>query len=196
MTKILIIGVFVAALYLVSVLLVQFATNSTTTEARERIKIFMKSCFASAPVPVVYPVFIGLDNNWFAHADIIDTTFKELRSVFSQVIFDHYNRSANRIIYYFKVGEPLVEMESAHIIEYTTTICDSIVHDYLHQNAPAYGYIPYLVVTDYRPGELAVCISTNPPGLNENYNLKYQQNQRISISENNDKQMSEDWEDK
>lgn len=192
---ILFIPIFITIIYLLSVLLVQTVNQSTTFEAKEKIKKFLKSCFASTPVPEVFPVFIGIDGNWYSHANIIEASFKDLKTVFSQVIFDHYYRSANRLIYYFKVGEPLVEMEQNQLIEYTTTICDSVVHDYLHQNAPAYGYIPYLVVTDYRPGELAVCISITPPGLNENYNLKIQQNKRVAICRNNSIPMSENWED-
>lgn len=182
--------------YLLSVLLVQTIKQLDTSDAKEVVKKFIRSCFTSTPIPQVYPIFIGIDGFGYAHSDIIESTFKELKNVFSQCIFDHFVYGANRLFYYFKVGEPLVEMDSNQLVEYTTTICDNIVHEYLHQNAPTFGYVPYLVITDYRPGTLAVSISFNQPGLNENYQLKHRQTQRISINGNNDKPMSEDWENK
>ena len=181
--------------YLLSVLLVQTIKQLDTSDAKEVVKKFIRSCFTTTPAPQVYPIFIGIDSLGYAHSDIIESTFKELKNVFSQCIFDHYVYGANRLFYYFKVGEPLIEMENIELIEYSTKICDNIVHDYLHQNAPTFGYIPNLVTTDYRPGTLVVCISFNQPGLNENYQLKYHQCQRQTKNEPDNKPMTEDWED-
>ncbi|SHN61311.1 hypothetical protein SAMN02745247_02344 [Butyrivibrio hungatei DSM 14810] len=196
MIKLLALLFLVASSYFITIAVVKYYKHTNTTTAKATVDTFLRECVTPAQMPEIFPVFIGIDCNGLAHANIIEEIFKDLKKVFINVIFDHYVRYPNRIIYYFHVGAPLVEMENNQLIGYATSICDSIVHQFLHQVNPAYGYIPYLVTVAYRPGELAVCISTNRTGLNENYQYMYYQHSKQQFKQLNNDLMSEDWEDK
>lgn len=143
-----------------------------------------------------YPVFIGIDDAGFPHADIIENVFNPLSKDFESFYFHNCAQNQNRLFYYFRAELPKKEMTPLEMMQYTQKKCDSIVHQFMHRINPQIPHAEFLVVTNYIDNILTVGIAKNKTGTVENnrdFLQLREQYMRKNISRNNI--MEEEWDD-
>ena len=106
--EIILLILFLIAIYLLAIVCVMFATNCSTKEAKALVINFIKDSISSeSQTPICYyPTFIGIDDMGYPHSDIIENEFKDISDIFEQFYFYKCGRLDNRIWYSFKVSNP------------------------------------------------------------------------------------------
>ena len=199
MKEIIILFLFASLFYIIAILFIQYTKNCSTQESRKIVLDFLKECIPTpTPAPKIYfPVFIGLDENGVAHADIIEQEFHSLNEIFNHFYFHSYGYNNNRICFSFNVSNPLKEMTDFDLIQYCEKMCDSLVHRYMHKKNPSITHINNLVSIQYLENILTVYIATNYDGTIENSNQSLHTRSiynQANISNNTT--ITESWSDK
>ena len=121
------------------------------------------------PEPIQnYGIYLGFDGNGNPMSNKIDTIFSDVGKIYSVYTFYGYRRDTNRLIYRFKVSQPINSMTEEELYNYCTSLCDSIVQKEIQRRNPLYQYLESLVSVSIYPGFLDIYIAENAEGQHEN----------------------------
>lgn len=121
---------------------------------------------------VIYPVYIGIDEWGFPHADVIEDEFYPVLKNFVTSYFQNYKECPNRLEYYFFASDFKTNIDDGwNKIKYLRDIAERVVHQYIHKNYPSFGMIPNnLVALNLSGNTLFISIAKNTAGIVENNN--------------------------
>ena len=180
----------VCVLYLVSVGAYSYFADISIQDARGRIVSLIKEIFGFTKQEVMYDVCIGLDEG-VPNANVIDKTFEPLADIFYSYYYSNFYTRENVLCYVFTISPTKKEMDADTLDLYVGSICDKIVHDYLHTNNPYVGKIKDLVVTEIIDDILRVYVATTNNALKllaiKKANMKLNKN-RIQAEQNQQRQ--------
>lgn len=115
-----------------------------------------------------YHIYLGFDENLNPIASSINNIFSDIGKMYTIYTFFRYRRDTNRLVYRFKVSQPINNMTDEQTYNYCTSLCDSIVQKALQQRNPFYIYSESLVSVSIYPGFLDIYIAENAEGQQEN----------------------------
>lgn len=92
----------------VTILIIQFVKKVDISTARKLLFDYIKEClFPSTNLPgIAYPVYIGIDDWYYPHADIIEKEFDELKTTFTNFYFYNCSNNGDTLSYQFQAGTP------------------------------------------------------------------------------------------
>lgn len=121
------------------------------------------------PEPIQnYGLYLGFDGNGNPMSNKIDTIFSDVGKIYSVYTFYGYRRDTNRLIYRFKVSQPINSMTEEELYNYCTSLCDSIVQKEIQRRNPLYLYMDNLVGILISADFLEVYVAQNYKGQQEN----------------------------
>ncbi len=140
----------------------------------EAYKTFLEEIvnrFHSSKQPeILYPVYIGIDEWGYPHADIIEEEFYPVLKNFISYYFQIYLEYPNHLEYYFFVSgfKPDITDDWEKIL-YLRDIAEQAVHHYIYKNYPSFGVIPNnMVALNLVNNTLFISIAKNNAGIEEN----------------------------
>ena len=119
-----------------------------------------------------YNSAIGLDNNGYPMADVLDTFFQPLTKIFNDIYFCGGWCEKNRFVYSFVIDEPIVDMSDEDLYRYCLKRCDAIVNRVLHQYNPYAVWGRNMVAITISGSILTLYLANNALGEQENVMLK------------------------
>lgn len=152
---------------------------------------------------VEYPVYIGIDEWGYIHADVIENEFYPVLKNFVSYYFQNYIERQNRLEYYFFArGFKLDIVDDWEKIKYLRDIAEQVVHQYIHKNYPSFGAIPNnLVALNLVNDTLFISVAKNTTGIKENKRYmdalrkKLKQNSQPKNSVDVDKELEKELEE-
>lgn len=129
------------------------------------------NCFITPKqLEILYPVYIGIDEWGYPHADIIEKEFYPVLKNFKSYYFKKYIECQNRLEYYFFASGFKLDIEDDwKKIKYLRDIAEQVVHQYIYKNYPSFGMIPNnLVALNLSGNTLFISIAKNTAGIKEN----------------------------
>ena len=128
----------------------------------------VKNSFEEEKVVENYNIFIGFDSSGNAIASSIDCIFADLVKVYENYVFCGCKLETNRLVYRFKVSQPIINIKDEQLYSYCTSLCDSIVQKEIQRRNPLYLYMYNLVGILISADFLDVYVAQNYKGQQEN----------------------------
>lgn len=160
--------------YALAVIVVKYIKNVSSVDARKMVNDFLKDLFLSENQPIQnnYNSAIGLDQDGYPLADVLDSYFQPLTKIFNDIYFCGGWYENNRFVYSFVVDEPIVDMSDEDLYRYCLKRCDTIVHRVLHQYNPYAVWGRNMVAITLSANQLNIFLANNIQGERENVMLK------------------------
>lgn len=138
---------------------------------------------------ITFPVYIGIDEFGYVHADVIEQVFHPVLKNFVASYFENFVECYNRFEYHFYAyGLKLNFTDEWTKISYLRDIAEQVVHQYIHKNYPFCGRLPNnLVALNLQGNQLLISVEKNNTGMQENINymdMLRKKLKQISLPEN------------
>lgn len=125
-----------------------------------------------------YPTYIGYDSSGMFYSYILMDEFADLKKIFDGLYFTHRDLYPDMEAYHFKYARILEEGSCAEITQYTNTIVEGIITNYLGRNG--YCAIPNVSAVEISKGELCIGVARNQNG--QAYNEQFKQNLYMNLN--------------
>ena len=194
------IWLIITLIYITSIIVLQIITHCSTKEARKKVNKFLTDLLPTTPKESFYNyeygISVGIDSFGNCISNEIDNCFKELEKIFSIFFFVDYKMEKNRLVYIFSIAEEVSEMSEENKYKYCLSLCNSILHKFLHKTVPNFRNLSNLVSISLNKDYLTVYIAENIVGQKENA----RQTQKMLVEFRTSNQVSksllvEDWDE-
>ena len=135
--------------------------------------------FKEQEVITIYPTYIGYDSSGMFYPYILLDEFADLKKIFDGLYFTHRDLYPDMEAYHFKYARILEEGSLTELTQYTDTIVEGIVTNYLGRIG--YCAIPNVSAVEISKGELCIGVARNQNG--QAYNEQFKQNLYINLNQ-------------
>lgn len=119
---------------------------------------------------ITFPVYIGIDEFGYTHADVIEQEFQAVLKNFAASYFKNYKNCETHTEYCFSANDLTLNVtDEWDKISHLRDIAEQAVHQHIQQLQPAFGTIPdNLVALNLIGNDLLISIAKNGKGIQDN----------------------------
>lgn len=145
----------------------------------DKLKVIYNFLFKEHEAITYYPTYIGYDSSGIFYPNKLMDEFNDLKKIFDGLYFTYRMPYPDMEAYHFKFARTLEEGSLIELTQYTDTIVEGIVTNYLGRIG--YCAIPNISAVEITKGELCIGVARTKNG--QRYNEDFKQGLYVRLNE-------------